>query len=298
MRILVTGANGLVGKKVTRKLASNKHLEVFATSLKKTYIEGATTFTSNLLNANINQMVDDIHPEVIVHCAALSSPDACEVDRFACHRMNVELTKRIVSACVDYHVHLIFLSTDFVFDGAKGSYQEDDEPNPVNYYGESKLEAERLITASAANSTIVRTSLVYGFEPKLSRPNILTRVIDNLEKGKSYKVPNDQIRTPTYAEDLAWAIEQVCLNTIAGTFHVSGQEVTTVADFAKQVARAFNLDENLIDPVSSLELNEAAPRPKNTSLQLNKFKSAVNYNPTPVELALNKILNYRIQIPT
>lgn len=298
MKILVTGANGLVGKKLTRKLASNKNLEVIATSLKKIYVEGATTFTSNLLNADINHMVDDIHPDIIVHCAALSSPDACEVDRFACHRMNVELAKKIVSACIDYHVHLIFLSTDFVFDGTKGNYLEDDDPNPVNYYGESKLEAEKLITTSGVSSTIVRTSLVYGFEPKLSRPNILTRVIDNLEKGKAYKVPSDQIRTPTYAEDLAWALEQVCLNQITGTFHVSGQEVTTVADFAKQVARAFNLDENLINPVSSSELNEAAPRPRNTSLQLNKFKSAINYNPTPIELALNKILNYRIQIPT
>lgn len=288
MRILVTGSNGLVGKNIARALI-NSHLEVFVTSLKKTQIDGATTFTSNLLNANIYHMFDDIKPEVVVHCAALSGPDACEVDRYACHRMNVELTKRIVSACVDYNVHLVFLSTDFIFDGYKGNYTETDEPNPVNYYGISKLEAERIIQNSGVANTIVRTSLVYGVEPKLSRPNIITRVIDNLSKNKQYKVPSDQIRTPTYAPDLASAISSICLNRVSGIYNIAGDQIISVADLAILAAKAFNLNHELLLPVNSNELVEAAPRPKNTSLVVDKAKKHLNFNPTPIEMALEKI---------
>jgi dTDP-4-dehydrorhamnose reductase len=234
-------------------------------------------------------MVDDIKPEIVVHCAALSSPDACEVDRYACHRMNVELTKRIVSACVDYNVHLVFLSTDFIFDGSKGSYTEMDAPNPVNYYGESKLEAEKLIQASGVVNTIVRTSLVYGVETKLSRPNIITRVIDNLSKNKQYKVPSDQIRTPTYAPDLASAISHICLNRATGIYNISGDQVISVADFAILAAKAFNLNPELLLQVNSNDLTEAAPRPKNTSLDISKAKNDLNFKPTPIEMALGKI---------
>ncbi len=289
MRILVTGANGLVGKNIARALSSTPKFEVYATSLKKLQIDGATTFTSNLLNADINHMIDDIKPEILVHCAAISSPDACEVDRFAYHRMNVELTKRFVSACVDYNVHMVFLSTDFIFDGSKGDYTEQDTANPINYYGESKLEAENLILASSVGSTIVRTSLVYGIEPKLSRPNIITRVIDNLSKSKSYKVPTDQIRTPTYAPDLATAIVQICLNKTTGIYNVSGQQKISVADFAVQAAKSFALNHELLFPVNSNELAEAAPRPKDTSLVIDKAKSELGYQPTSIEMALEKI---------
>ncbi|HDP74718.1 MAG TPA: SDR family oxidoreductase [Bacteroidales bacterium] len=289
MRILITGANGLVGKNIAKVLIATNQVEVFATSLKKFQLEGATTFTSNLLNADINHMVDDIRPETVVHCAALSSPDACEVDRYACHRMNVGLTKRIVSACVNYNVHLVFLSTDFIFDGAKDNYTELDMPNPVNYYGESKVEAEKLIQASGVVNTIVRTSLVYGVETKLSRPNILTRVIDNLRKNKQYKVPSDQIRTPTYAPDLASAISQICLNRVTGIYNISGDRIISVADFAILAAKAFNLNHELLLPVNSNDLAEAAPRPKTTPLDISKAKNDLNFTPTPIEMALEKI---------
>jgi dTDP-4-dehydrorhamnose reductase len=289
MKILVTGANGLVGKNIAKTLSTTNQVEFFATSLKKFQLEGVTTFTSNLLNADINHMVDDIKPEIVVHCAALSSPDACEVDRYACHRMNVELTKRIVSACIDYNVHLVFLSTDFIFDGSKGNYTEMDAPNPVNYYGESKLEAEKLIQASGVVNTIVRTSLVYGVESKLSRPNIIIRVFDNLSKNKQYKVPSDQIRTPTYAPDLASAITQICLNRVTGIYNISGDQIISVADFAILAAKAFDLNHELLLQVNSKDLAEAAPRPKNTSLVIGKAKNDLNFKPTPIEMALEKI---------
>jgi dTDP-4-dehydrorhamnose reductase len=289
MKVLVTGANGIIGKNVAKALTKISDIEVYATSLKKLSIDNATIFTSNLLIADINLMIDEIHPDVVVHCAAISSPDACEVDRYACHRLNVELTKRLLSACIDYNAHLVFLSTDFVFDGKKGNYSEEDTTNPVNYYGESKLEAEKIICRSTENHTIIRTSLVYGYETKLSRPNIVSRVIDNLQKGKPYKVPTDQIRKPTYVCDLAYAIAQICINKPKGIFHISGDEEITVSNFARKIAKALQLDESLIQETTSSQIAQAAPRPLNTTLNIEKIKSTINYSPKSIDLALSEM---------
>ncbi len=282
MKILVTGANGLVGKKLVKQLvASGKH-EVYATSLKKMQLDGAQTFTSNLQNADINNLVEQLKLEVIVHCAALSSPDACEVDRFVCKKMNIEVTSRIASACRDYSVHLVFLSTDFIFDGIKGNYTEEDAINPISYYGESKMESENLLKTMGIPHAVVRTSLVYGYDEKLSRPNILTRVVQNLGKQQKYRVPTDQIRTPTLAEDLAKGIEMIVDNKKEGLYNISGGDIISVADFATQVAKVFNLDDSFLQRVTTKELSEPAPRPLNSSLIIEKARRELNYTPTPI----------------
>jgi len=124
---------------------------------------------------------------VLIHCAAITSPDACEVDRYTCQKLNVEATSRLAAACRDYGVYLVFLSTDFVFDGKNGGYTETDTPAPVSYYGESKFEAEKIIQAMNIGAAIVRTSLVFGYEEHLSRPNIVIKVIDHLKRGNPIK---------------------------------------------------------------------------------------------------------------
>lgn len=289
MKILVTGANGLVGKKIVNRLAADKKHEVYATSLKHLQVEGAKTFTSNLLNADINNLIEQIGPETVIHCAALSSPDACEVDRFVCKRMNIEVTSRIASACSNYNVHLVFLSTDFIFDGIKGNYSEEDPVNPISYYGESKMEAEALLKSMNLSHAIARTSLVYGYEEKLSRSNILIRVVENLSKHKPYRVPTDQVRTPTLAEDLAVGIERLAVEKISGLYHISGNEHVSVADFSIMVAKTFGLDESLLQKVATKQLAEPAPRPLNSSLNIDKARKDLSYAPTPLNGGINLV---------
>ncbi|MCB8964776.1 MAG: NAD(P)-dependent oxidoreductase [Bacteroidales bacterium] len=282
MKILVTGANGLIGKKIVKQLVSNNKHEVFATSLKKMQLEGAQTFTSNLQNADINNLIEQLKLDAVIHCAALSSPDACEVDRFVCKKMNIEVTSRIASACRDYSTYLAFLSTDFIFDGIKGDYTEEDAINPISYYGESKMQSEEMLKTLGIPHAVIRTSLVYGYEEKLSRPNILTRVVQYLGKQQKYRVPTDQIRTPTLAEDLAKGVITVTENKINGLYHIAGDTKISVADFATTIAKTFNLEESLLQKVTTRELSEPAPRPLNSSLIIDKARKDLNYNPTPL----------------
>jgi dTDP-4-dehydrorhamnose reductase len=283
VKILITGANGLVGRKVIRLLTQRKAHQIFATSQKRVQFgSDVEFFTVNLIYSDINKLVDTLKPDVLIHCAAISSPDACEVDRYSCSKLNVEVTSRLAAACRDYGTHLILLSTDFVFDGKKGGYAETDTPSPILYYGETKRDAEKAITDLNIGATIVRTSLVFGYEEHLPRPNIAVKIIEHLKNGKTYKVPFDQIRTPTFAEDLASALVSLSENRMGGIFHIAGGEIISVFDLSMRIANVFGFDESLLLATSTKELAEPALRPLNTSLDIQKAKSMLGYNPTPL----------------
>lgn len=294
MKVLVTGANGLIGRKTIKALQLGNKNQIFATSQKKIQPSpNVDFFTVNLVYSDINKLVETLKPEVLIHCAAMSSPDACEVDKYSCSKLNVEVTSRLATACKDYGAHLIFLSTDFVFDGKKSDYSETDSPAPACYYGESKLEAENILQEMNIGVAIVRTSLVFGYEEHLSRPNIALRVIDHLKNSQSYRVPFDQIRTPTLAEDLALALRTIAEKRESGIFNVSGGEKVSVYEFSKQIATCFGFDETLLIPTSTKDLSEPALRPLNTSLDITKAKTLLNYQPTTLNDSL-KILKSQL----
>ncbi|NOU16721.1 MAG: SDR family oxidoreductase [Bacteroidales bacterium] len=287
MKVLVTGANGLIGRKTIKVLQLGSENQVFATSQKKIQpSSNVEFFTVNLIYSDINKLVETLKPDVLIHCAAVSSPDACEVDKYSCQKLNVEVTSRLASACRDYSVHLIFLSTDFIFDGKKSDYSETDSPAPTCYYGESKLEAENILQEMNIGTAIVRTSLVFGYEEHLSRPNIALKVIDHLKNNQSYRVPFDQIRTPTLAEDLAFALKTIAEKGESGIFNVSGGEKVSVYEFSKQIAACFGFDESLLISTSTKDLSEPALRPLNTSLDITKAKTILNYQPTSLKDSL------------
>jgi len=283
MKVLVTGANGLIGRKIIQAFLQRKTHQIVATSQKRIpFNSDVEFFTVNLIYSDINKIIETIKPDVLIHCAAMASPDACEVDRYSCKKLNVEVTSRFATACRDYGTHLLFLSTDFVFDGTLGGYTETDTPAPISFYGESKFEAENLIQEMNIGAVIVRTSLVFGYENHLARPNIALKVIDHLKNGKPHKVPFDQIRTPTFAEDLASAVVNIAEKRQSGLFHIAGGEKISVSEFSKRIATVFGFDESLLIPSSTKDLSEPAARPLNTSLDIAKAKTILNYNPTPL----------------
>ncbi len=228
-------------------------------------------------------------PDIAVHTAALTMVNVCEANPGDCRRINVEGTRHMVQACRQYQTHLVHLSTDFIFDGLNGPYREEDVPHPVNEYGRCKLEAELLVRESRGPWTVVRTCLAFGLTAPGTRFNILTWAKENLAQGRKIKAVSDQLRTPTLIDDLVDGCVKILARRATGIYHISGREMTSVADFAFRVARIFHFDPGLITPVTTADLREPAPRPLKTGFVIDKAVRELDYQPLGLDEALQII---------
>ena len=260
MRILITGSNGLLGQKLLKLLAGKNELDLLATSRGENRVsntEGYTYKEVDITNqTQISQVFDQFKPNVVINTAAMTNVDACEDDREGCWKLNVTAVEYLIELSKTHHSHLIHLSTDFVFDGEAGPYQETDEPNPLSYYGKSKLEAEKLLQASAVNWSIVRTIIVYGVGEKMSRSNIVLWAKEALEKGGPLTIVNDQYRSPTLAEDLAMACWLIAEKKAQGIYHISGKDFFSIIELVYAVADFYGYDKSGITAISSASLNQ------------------------------------------
>jgi dTDP-4-dehydrorhamnose reductase len=289
LKILVTGSNGLLGQKLTDLLSGKSQIKLIATAraaslLPTTHIEFSPLDISN--KAQVDSVVAKYKPDVVINAAAMTQVDPCETDRDACNSANIDGVRNVVEACAANNIHLIHVSTDFIFDGTKTMLDESDEPNPVNYYGRSKLEGEKLVQQSNVSWCIIRTVLVYGITADLSRSNIVVWVKNNLEAGKTIKVVNDQFRTPTLAEDLAMACLLAAEKRAQGIYHVSGKDFMSVYEIAVRVAKFFKLDSTLIKPVDSSTFVQPGRRPLTTGFNIDKAKCDLGYSPHSFEEGL------------
>ena len=281
--ILVTGSNGLLGQKIISLIRKTKRANLIATSKGENrypFNDGYTYAEMDITRPEeVKEVVEHYKPDVIINTAAITNVDTCHTDHDLCRKINVDAVRTLVEVSEEKGIHLIHLSTDFVFDGASGPYDEEAKLNPVSYYGESKRDAELLIKASASKWSIIRTVLVYGITVNMSRSNIVLWVKSSLEKGTPIKVVNDQWRTPTLAEDLAEGCLLAAEKEAQGVFHISGKDMMTVYDIAEQVAEFWKLDKSLLSPVSSASLNQEAKRPIKTGFIINKARKELNYQP-------------------
>lgn len=280
MKILVTGSNGLLGQKLTALLGNHPHHTLVRTS--RTSQEGAPGdwFPMDITDANsVKSVIDAVKPDAVIHAAAMTMVDDCEQQREACWKANVDGTRNVLQACSEIGTHVIHVSTDFIFDGSTGPLAEEAEPGPVNFYGESKLEAERLVMKYSGDWAILRTVLVYGLTPDRSRSNIVLWVKNNLEAGKPIRVVDDQWRTPTLAEDLAMGCVLAAEHHATGIYHVSGPEMLTPYDMAMQTAAYFGLDNSLITRTDSTQFTQPAKRPLRTGFIIDKARRAWGYAP-------------------
>jgi len=288
--VLTTGSNGLLGQKVTEKILAEGRFKLIATSKganRYPVKEGYDYAEMDILNPNQVKIVIEEHkPDAIIHTAAMTNVDTAEANKELCHRLNVDAVQTLLSLCSENNIHLIHLSTDFVFDGADGPYKEDDAVNPLSYYGESKALAEELLKNSSANWAILRTILVYGITNDMSRSNIVLWAKGALEKGSPINVVNDQFRMPTLAEDLAEACLLAVEKNAAGIYHVSGKDYMCIADLVRKVADYWALDQTILREVSSVSLNQTAKRPGKTGFVLDKTIRDLGYNPRSFEEGL------------
>lgn len=280
-KIVITGSNGLLGQKLVKLFRGKNEFEVHALSRGENRLldkQGYHYHEADLLNeAFLNTILTGIQPDVIIHTAAMTNVDACELRKEECDRMNVEVVGNVVRFCKDNHVYLVHLSTDFIFDGKKGStYKEEDQPHPVNHYGLSKLKSEMIIRESGVAHAILRTILVYGVVDGNDRSNIVLWVKNALEKGQEIRVVTDQLRMPTYAEDLAEACWLAVQHSAKGVFNVSSNTLMSIYEIALAVAGVFDLDKDLIKPVPTSALKLPAERPWGTGFDLEKSINELN----------------------
>ena len=290
MKILVTGANGFLGYYLT-KILLEKNYPVIATGRgrsrlpfdeDKNFQYISMDFTDPFV---IHDVFEKYRPAIVVHAGAMSKPDDCELHQSLAYATNVEATVQLLLNAEEHKCFFIFISTDFIFDGNRGMYREDDRPNPVNYYGKTKLEAEDAVKEYQYDWAIVRTILIYGAKaPK----NLLNIVKEKLEKGEEYAVVDDQLRTPTYVEDLAAAILAIIEKKASGVFHISGKDQLTPYEMACKTAALLGLDASLLKRVTAKNFSQPARRPLKTGFIIDKAIIELGYHPVSFEEGLRR----------
>jgi len=280
-KILITGSNGLLGQKLVKLLLSKKNYEVHAFSRgenRMTNTEGYTYYSIDITEKEkLKRFIAKIQPHYIVNTAAMTNVDACELQHAECDLINVDAVTSLAEICKENNIHLVHISTDFVFDGQKdGYYTEKDTANPISYYGLSKLRSEEIILSADIEYTILRTVLVYGLVDRNDRSNIVLWVKKSLEDKKEINVVTDQFRMPTYAEDLAEACYLSIENRAVGIYNVSSNELMSIYDIAIEIAKVFNLDTGYIHSIETSALNLPAKRPFKTALDLKKSIRVLN----------------------
>lgn len=283
-KILITGANGLLGQKIVKKILIDGKYEAIATGIGSCRLpgewDGYDYEEMDITDSREVMQVFNIYsPQYVIHAASMTDVDRCEVSRHNCYEQNVKATMNIIKACSQSRSHLIFISTDFIFDGKNGPYDEDDKPNPLNYYGQTKLETESAVRQYPFDWSIVRTNLVYGISHDMSRSNIILWVKKGLEQGKTLELVDDQFRTPTLAEDLAEGCLLIVAKKARGIFNISGEELLTPYDMAKMTANFFHLDTKKIKKTDSSHFGQVAIRPLRTGLIISKAKEILGFSP-------------------
>ena len=293
--ILLTGSNGLLGQKLVQLIIEKGEYNLIATAKGENRLpdffpplprRGAGGESSIFHSIDVTdreqvqQAIARFKPGYVIHTAAMTNVDQCETERESCWKLNVDAVQYLADACAEHNAFLLHLSTDFIFDGAAGPYDETAKAHPLSYYGESKLAAERILLGRQdLRWAVARTILVYGIAHDMSRSNIILWVKNSLESGKAIKVVDDQWRTPTLAEDLATGCYLIVRHNATGIFNISGKDLLTPWEMANQTADFFNLDKSLMTRADSTTFTQPAKRPARTGFVIEKARTQLGYEP-------------------
>jgi dTDP-4-dehydrorhamnose reductase len=274
-KILVTGANGLLGQKVTEIFKHESSHTLLLTDLQDKAEEsgGFEYFPMDLTKKDdVKEAVKNYKPDIIINCAAYTNVDGCETERELSWKVNVDAVKNLIIAARSTGSKIIQISTDYIFDGKTGNYSEQSKPNPLSYYGKSKLAAENALVTSGISYVIVRTMIIYGTGKNL-RANFAVWLINMLSTKQPVTIVDDQFGMPTMVDDLAWGLVKIVDMEKSGIYNICGSEYLSRYEFAVKLASIYGYDENLIKPIKTSDLNQAAERPMNSSFILLKAET-------------------------
>lgn len=282
-RILIIGSNGMLGQRLTEYFSKQKDVELLCTSAEtKSFIPDIEYQQLDITQKHeVKNIITKFFPDFIINAAAYTNVDKAETERELCWKINVNGVDNIAFYSWTIDSHLIHISSDYIFDGKNGPYTEIDLPNPISYYGRTKLASENSIKASGTRFTIIRSNVLYG-PSKYGRPDFVKWVYNSLKNSQKIKIVTDQINNPTYIDDLVNGISNVIKNKKEGIYNIGGKELLSRFEFTKIIAKMFNLNTELIIPILTEELNQPAKRPLKSGLINLKAETELNYKPKSI----------------
>jgi len=288
-KLLIIGGSGFLGSTLTHYVLHDYEIHV---TFNKNQIQNKNIKSTqvDLLNdrKTIIDLINSFQPDIVVHTAAHSSVDLCETNNKIADELHVDVTQDIANICSNLNSKLIYISSDFVFEGQLNKkYTEEDKPKPINYYGKTKLQAEKIVLESNPRNTVLRTAVVYGWHNKSRFTNW---ILESLSEKKLVDPFIDQHNTPTLVDDLAKSIHLIISLGISGLYHAAGKTCINRYEFAVELANSFGYDKNLIKPATSLEKKQGALRPTSTCLDSRKLENMINYKFSKIEDGVSFIL--------
>ncbi len=283
--ILITGAFGQLGEACVEQLSGKYNLlaiDLFIPKDRKGLQSLALDISDHL---EIKKVKESFRPEVILNLAAMTNVDGCERNPAAAQSANVDAVRVLAEG---FEGHFIQISTDYVFDGENGPYDEEDNPHPISVYGKTKWEADRWLETANCKVTILRPNVVFGYT-QYTKASFVKWIIESLKAKKGVNIVDDQWNNPTWTVALAEVIDSIIKKELLGVYHYGGDRVMNRYEFAQIIARIFELDVTLIRPIKTIELNQDAPRPLKSGMKTDKIEKTLGNRPKSVETCLQII---------
>jgi dTDP-4-dehydrorhamnose reductase len=289
-RILITGANGMLGQRACSFYSKRENIQLLGSDInEKPFVSGIEYIKGDLTNREqIKNIIFDFCPDFIVNTAAFTNVDLSETERETAWKVNVKGVEYLSEASRVIDAYIIHFSTDYIFDGTNGPYSENAKPNPLGYYARTKLASENALKISGTLNTILRTNVLYGAMLNC-KTDFVRWLIDSLKEGKQIEVVTDQINNPTFVDDLVQGISKVIEFRKQGIYNIGGREFLSRFEFSQRIADYFNLDKNLIKPVSTEQLKQTARRPLKSGLITLKAETELGYRPHSIPESLSII---------
>ena len=288
-RILICGSNGLLGQRLSLLLSGRTEYEVLNTSHHRTFVFDHQLFDYTQLDitrkGDVKSLISSFQPTIIFNAAAATNVDWCETHREEAWKTNVTGVEHLIEAARKVGAKIVHVSTDYIFDGKHAPYREDDRPDPLSYYGKSKLASENALKVSDLPHAIVRTIVLYGLGVGVKK-NFPLWVLESLKDKKEIRCVDDQVSNPTYVGDLAQSMVAIIESDRVGVYHVCGSETVSRFDFAQKVAEVFKLDASLIHRVKTADLQQPARRPANSAFVTDKAERELGIKPLNIRQGL------------
>ncbi len=286
-KLLIFGTSGMLGQRTAKYFSEQSGWEILGADIATTIEFPGVTYTKADFTDReaIHKVVKDFDPDVIINASAYTNVDKSESEKDIAWKINANGVGYIAEAGRDTNAHVVHVSTDYLFDGERGLYAEDEPVHPINYYGMSKLAGEYELIASGANYTIIRTNVLYGIIPN-GRLDFVRWVVETNRKGETIRIVTDQYNNPTFIDDIVIAMDTIVTNKNYGIYNIAGKEYLSRYEFTLRIAEVFNLDRSLITTITTPELKQPAPRPLRGGLNIGKAQTELGYSPIDLDASL------------